>query len=256
GGDVARSYHLGKRLKSQRDAFVSTFLERFTGLLAMSLLGVGAVLLGSDVAQGVELAVLLVGVVVLMLAAIVFSKRCGDVAFAVGVRVLRFVSRSAADRIERLLEKISLAAAFARNNPRLLFHSLLLSFAFHAAGVLNTWIAARAVGWEDPSFQALFVVVPLVLLVGMIPLTPSGLGLTEGAFLFFLQRIGATEPVALGVGLLLRAKVIVVALIGGLLYLTLRGHDDRSLVSPPEDAPEVPLPADGKPVNTSRQAVS
>jgi len=56
----------------------------------------------------------------------------------------------------------------------------------------------------------------------MAPLTPSGLGLQEGAFLFLLQRIGASHAQGLGVGLVLRAKVMLVAVIGGVLWLRVR----------------------------------
>jgi hypothetical protein len=227
GGDVARSYQLGKYLNSQKDAFVSTFLERFTGLLAMTLLGVSSVLLGSDVAAGFEIAILFVGVGTACLAAVVFSKTVGDFAFGLAVKIPRKVGLGKiASRLESLLEKIGLAIEVARNDYVLLARALWLSFCFHAAGVLNTYIAARAVGWENPEVGALFVVVPLVLLVGMVPLTPSGIGITEGAFLFFLMRIGATKSQGLGVGLVLRAKVLIVAMIGGLLFLTIKDKKD------------------------------
>lgn len=223
GGDVARSYQLGKFLNSQKDAFVSTFLERFTGLLAMVMLGVGSVLLGSEVAAGVETAILLVGAVVLVAALICFSESFGNFCVAIGLRLMKRMRLSGpAEKAESLWRKVSAAMNHARRDWQLLIKALFLSFAFHAAGVFNTWVACRAVGWDSPDFGALFVVVPLVLLVGMVPITPSGLGLQEGAFLFFLKRIGATDGQALGVGLVLRAKVMAVALFGGLLFLTLR----------------------------------
>jgi uncharacterized membrane protein YbhN (UPF0104 family) len=96
---------------------------------------------------------------------------------------------------------------------------MALSFLFHLLTVVNTYAAGWAIGWESPNFGGLFVVVPLILLVSMIPITPSGLGLTEGAFVFFLQRVGATEVEGLGVALVLRAKVVIIAAVGGLLWL-------------------------------------
>ena len=110
----------------------------------------------------------------------------------------------------------------ARGNKRLLFRALLLSLFFHCLTVVNTYLAARAVGWENPDIGGLFMVVPLVLLVSMAPITPSGLGIQEGAFLFLLRRIGATEAEGLGVGLILRAKVFLLALVGALIWVKLR----------------------------------
>ncbi len=230
GGDVARSYQLGKFLGNQRDAFVSTFLERFTGLLAMVMLGVGSVALGSEVAAGVETAILLVGALVFTAALMCFSVPFGTFCIGIGLRLIRMMRLGKfADKLEKTWHKVMAAMDHARRDWVLLIKAFLLSFAFHAAGVFNTWVACRAVGWESPDFGALFVVVPLVLLVGMVPITPSGLGLQEGAFLFFLKRIGATDGQALGVGVVLRAKVMVVALFGGLLFATLQEKSDPEL---------------------------
>lgn len=234
GGDVARSYHLGKYLSSQKDAFVSTFLERFTGLLAMVMLGVGSVAIGSEVAAGVEVAILIVGAGVFTAALMCFSKPFGTFCIGIGLRVMRLMNfGKLADKIEPIWHKVMAAMDHARRDWVLLIKAFLLSFAFHAAGVFNTYVACRAVGWETPDFGALFVVVPLVLLVGMVPITPSGLGLQEGAFLFFLKRIGATDGQALGVGVVLRAKVMIVALFGGLLFLTLREKKTETNESSP-----------------------
>ena len=84
--------------------------------------------------------------------------------------------------------------------------------------VYNTLLSATAVGWDSASVSGLFVVVPLVLLVSILPLTPNGVGLQEGAFLFFLERVGASRPEALAVGVVLRAKVTILGGIGGVLW--------------------------------------
>jgi uncharacterized protein (TIRG00374 family) len=111
---------------------------------------------------------------------------------------------------------------YARGNPILFFKALAYSFLFHVLTVVNTYVACRAIGWEDPQFFGLFVVVPLILLVGMLPLTPNGVGLQEGAFVFFLQRVGSSASQGLAVGLVLRAKVILLALVGGIIFLRMK----------------------------------
>ena len=92
---------------------------------------------------------------------------------------------------------------------------------YHTVTVVNTLAAAAAVGWSQPPVAELFVVLPLILLVGALPLTPNGLGIQEGAFFFFLCAVGASPAQALGVALVLRAKSYVLALFGWLVWLTL-----------------------------------
>lgn len=219
GGDVVRSVHLGGLVSSQRDALVATFLERFTGLLAMAALGAVSVLFGSGITAGLEAAILLVGAGTVVLALPCFSKRCAVPLFRLAqTAIRRLAPETVRPRCLRILDKLDQGMEAARNDRLLLMKGLLWSFLFHSLTVLNTLLAAWAVGWQDPPVAGLFVVVPLVLLVSMAPITPNGIGLQEGAFVFLLERIGGTRAQGLGTALILRAKVLVIALVGGALW--------------------------------------
>ncbi|MCB0321933.1 MAG: flippase-like domain-containing protein [Bdellovibrionales bacterium] len=222
GGDLARSFHLGRHLESQRDAFVATFLERFTGLLAMALLGALFVVCGAEVTAGLSVAILSVGAGAAVLGAACFMPRFSAWCFAVVRRVLPERDRGVFRKLHKVLNALDEGLQAARGKKKLLFDALVLSLFFHFLTVVNTYIAAKAVGWDTADIGGLFVVVPLVLLVSMVPLTPNGLGIQEGAFLFLLKRIGADEAQGLAVGLLLRAKVILLAMIGALLWARLK----------------------------------
>jgi uncharacterized protein (TIRG00374 family) len=229
GGDIARSYHLGRFLNNQKDAFAATFLERFTGLLAMSILGVLFVCLGAKVTAGVEYAIFIVAIGAVGLALIFFSRKfCQLFESMATALMVKFLPEKYSKKGTSIMTKVLSAMESARGNMPLFVKAMMLSLAFHVGTVLNTWAAARAVGWENPDPMGLFIVVPLVLLVGMVPLTPAGIGIQEGAFLFFLQRIGATEAQGLGVGVVLRAKVMVIAMLGGLLWLYVRKSEDST----------------------------
>jgi len=222
-GDLARSYHLGKQLENQKDAFVTTFLERVTGLLAMVLLGTLFVAIGTTATQGVEAAILIVAFFALLAALVCFSKKAFEIATGIALWILGAVKLTGLKKkCAKLFDEISKAVDIGRRNEALFFKAMFWSICFHFGTVVNTYIAARAIGWEDPDFAGLCIVVPLVLLVAIAPITPSGIGIQEGAFMFFLERIGATRPEALGVGLVLRAKNLITALFGWGLWLTLK----------------------------------
>lgn len=224
GGDIARSVHLGQFIKSQRDALIATFLERFTGLLAMSMLGAIFVACGAEATAGVEAAILIVAGGVILTALVFFSKKAAEFTTDAGCRVLHILcGRHVAEKFLVLSKRARSGLERAQSDFGLFCKAMLLSFAFHILTIINTYLAARAIGWDNPSLGGLFIVVPLVLLVGMAPVTPGGLGIQEGAFYFFLQRVGASSAQALSVGLILRAKVVVIAMLGGLLWLGIRG---------------------------------
>ncbi len=221
-GDLARSYHLGQRLENQKDAFVVTFLERVTGLLAMVLLGCVFVAVGAKATSGVEASILFVAFFVVLGSFICFSERAFELAVSVALFFLRtFRAKKLEAKSEKLFAEISKAVDVGRRNEALFFKAMFWSVCFHFFAVVNTYVAARAVGWQNPDFGGLCIVVPLVLLVSIAPITPSGIGIQEGAFMFFLERIGATRPEALAVGVVLRAKNLITAFVGWLLWLTL-----------------------------------
>lgn len=220
GGDVCRSLHLGKELNDQRTAFTSTFLERFTGLFAMAILGLAFVVLGEKATTGIELSIMLIAGFTSIIALLCFSELASALAFRSLYLILEGgAERTIFRRLRNWTAKLEQAMSYAREKKSLFGKAMILSFLFHLSAVANTYLAARAIGWQNPDFAALFVVVPLVLIVSMLPLTPSGIGIQEGAFLFFLQRIGATRAEALSVGFILRAKVLLIAFLGWGLWL-------------------------------------
>ena len=61
-----------------------------------------------------------------------------------------------------------------------------------------------------------------MLVAGMLPVSLNGLGITEAGFALFLQLAGVPIAEAVGVGVLLRARLLVTGDVGGLLFLRYR----------------------------------
>lgn len=215
GGDALRSYYVGKTV-GQHQALSATFLERYTGLLAMALLGMIAALYENTLIDfGTRAIVVAVGVIVIAITFSAYSMRFDAEKYNNKI-VKKLISN-----ISRLHELM-----LQTSNQRLLWVKALgLSFTYHLFTVANTYIAGVAVGWHNPPIGQLFVVLPIILILGSIPITPSGLGIQEGAFFHFLQMLGATAPQALGVAVLLRAKTYILALIGWLVWSYIGGKE-------------------------------
>jgi len=228
GGDMARSIQLGIHLKSYKSAFAATFVERLTGFLAMILMGVSFVAIGSHATAGVEAAVLFVAFFSVLGALVCFSRTLSGFCFSLAVTLCRRLGlRQAADKLDALFQKVTDSIEFARHDSRLFGKAMILSLLFHLLAVVNAYVCALAVGWQTAEFGSLCMVVPLVLLVSIAPITPSSIGIQEGAFLFFLMRVGATQGEGLGVAFLLRAKVILTACVGGMLWLISRNSSGQ-----------------------------
>lgn len=208
GGDALRSYKVGKEL-GQVEAAAATILERYTGSLALLLVGAVSSLITPQIPLvyrvlmfGMLLGLILVTVVAMYAP---LSKLYG----------LHPKMKSVVENMKKLREALS----FGLLNPNVLVVAMILSFMFHGLAVVNTAFAGKLMGWTDPSLVEIASVLPFMLFIGSLPITPQGIGLQEGAFFFFLQLIGASPAEAAGAALLLRSKVILLALIGWLLWL-------------------------------------
>ena len=217
GGDIVRSWYAGKKV-GQHEALAATILERYTGVVAMVALAFACMWFVSLVTIQIKIAV---------------------VAVAIGLATITVLAlaagpMSALERFKRLapvlnnIKKVQDGLKLARGNPSLLVKTLCLSLLYHSLTVINTVIAAQAVGWDSPPIGDLFVVLPIILLVGSIPATPNGLGIQEGAFYFFLHGLGASPAQALGVAVVLRAKSYILALVGGIAWLGIRKEGSPS----------------------------
>lgn len=208
GGDVVRSLSIGKDV-AKHDALAATVLERYTGLLA--LVGMGVIFIWFAPLVTFEVQAIII---------------C--IAIGLGFITLVCLSPKIFSKLEKIsgiqdalkpLAKIQQAVRFGLSKRAILLETMSLSIIFYVLAVINTIACAYAVGWTTVPWKELFVVLPIVLLIGALPISPSGLGVQEGAFFYFLQGIGATPEQALGVALVLRAKVYILAICGWLVWV-------------------------------------
>ncbi len=227
GGDVVRTLYVGKDVDRVR-AMSATFLERYTGLIAMIAMAFVAVWFAPAVSPEITVATVVLGFAAFALTIALLTGRL------VWVSEILRVPTKVHSRLVRMQQGVSCGLSDAR----LLARAGTLSLLFLT--IVNTAAVAYAVGWEAVPWGDLLVVVPLILLVGAIPLSPQGLGIQEGAFLYFLHAVGATTGQALAVALLLRGKSYVLALCGGILWLTLSRRSGLSEVEQAVD-PNYPV---------------
>ncbi len=220
GGDAARSWQIGK-IVGQDTAFAATFLERYTGLLAMLLLALFSIQIAE--LANFEMKVSVVIFAIIFLLATIFLLKCNLEIISTRLPFIKKFSRKIAAFQNSLQIGFRSRAA--------LIESILLSFLFHTFTVINTLLAAYMLAWYNAPIVDLFITLPIILIVSAIPLTPNGLGLQEGAFFVILQSLGASAEQALGIALLLRTKLYILGLLGGIIYLKEYLIKSRSLAS-------------------------
>ena len=214
GGGLARSYILGREIKTLSESFTSVFLERFTGLTALvafTLLSsvVNLDLLGNT---AIFIPVLLIVLGYLFLLFLLFSNKVHRLSARIRDRF------PAAGVLDKLIACHLIVLSF-RNKGRIIRNTLIISLLFHAMAILNVVLACLCLGIHIDLFHlALFV--PVIQLVCMIPVSINGFGIQEGAYIYLFSLVGVPMHAALSVSLILRAKNIILSLVGGLLFST------------------------------------
>jgi hypothetical protein len=59
----------------------------------------------------------------------------------------------------------------------------------------------------------------MIWIITMVPISISGLGVREGAFVFFFTKVGVSDLAALLLSFLNFSQLIVLGLMGGIVYL-------------------------------------
>ena len=212
GGDVARSYMLGKKIKSQATSAASVTLERATGMIALTFLAVFFAAINPNAfTNPIVIATVFASSAVCVGAIFVFSS----------LKVSSFLQTSLAPSESKLLRKVLRLINEIeqyRGRSKVLWWAFAQSCVFQILAGLNVYIACLSIGLHADLLDVL-VVTPAILILAMIPVSPNNIGWWEWCFSVLLVGAGATAAQGFAVALTLRAVSMVSSLVGGILFL-------------------------------------
>jgi uncharacterized membrane protein YbhN (UPF0104 family) len=207
-GDIGRALFLGQGRRRRALAFTTVIADRGLGFVVLTWLGALAILLQ----PGYDLpAVLYYSAWIVPPATLLGWLYLPPMA----VRVFPPANRW------RVLVERDLAPYW--KDKGLLLRTSVVALAFHVLQVLSQVWLAWAVDLRIP-VPFFFIFVPVVNILGMIPISFSGIGIREGGYWYFLAKIGVARPAALALGLLSSAVVLATGLSGGLVLLVWKGR--------------------------------
>ena len=220
GGDLVKGYYLYKKTGRGDVSFASVLMDRYTGFTALITITTVALVIGygSLSAIGGEG---LVWAFVVFIGAFVGGSLFMWVNTLHGWLVGLFLKIHFFSLNKKIDTFYKVLMGYKNHGPRL-FKAYLLSFLVQGGVILGYIIVGSGMGMEvHPGYYFLFI--PLATAVSMAPISLSGLGVREGAFVFLFTKAGATVEQALGLSLLWFAIMVFVSLIGGVEYLRMGG---------------------------------
>ena len=238
GGDVVKAYGAARAVRGLRHgdhgqpppagarstAVISVVLDRIAGLLGLLILAavVGPLAGGSAVGRRVTLTTwVILGTVAV--GALVYLNPWTRRALGINWLITRVSAIQSLDR----------AVVGYRHHPGTLVAAVALSLPVHACLAAATALAGYAIG-VPTGFFTLMAVLPIVFLVGALPITVLGLGVMEPAAAALLEGSGTTFTQIVAMLMAYRAFLLVYGLLGGLAVLSGGGGPDTATDDPDE----------------------
>lgn len=217
GGDLVRAYVLGRQIDSHAHSLASIFLERITGMIALVTLAVTFYLCDPQLREEpvISVSIVIIGSGCIGLLTVLWKPQLAS-------WLLRPVA--AHPYIKQILPKLVQFHEYVmyfKDKPLLVGKAMAYSFAFHFLTGVNVYIACLVLNIPF-SFLSAIALTPIILLVSSVPLSINGLGVWEWAFSVYMAQAGAQIDEGLAVALLIRAKVMLVSVVGGVLFLAER----------------------------------
>jgi uncharacterized membrane protein YbhN (UPF0104 family) len=198
GGDVYRCYYVARSASDWRRAIMSVLADRGVGFGTMCVIAAVATLAFGRVYLPSWMGWALGG-------------------GALGLLALVAVGFAARGPLAAIRTSVPLVVEFFKR-PGLLAVVAGLSFLLQILVIVVNIFNGIALQLDVP-FVFYFILIPLIAVATMIPVSLNGLGVREGAFVFFLAQVGVPEAQALSLALLWLGVLIASSLIGGLVWL-------------------------------------
>jgi glycosyltransferase 2 family protein len=212
GGDAVRTVSLARAGVRAAQSLASVLMDRLLGVLGMLLTALAGLALApaflSNRAVDWSIALTTAGCAAAL--ALVFSTRVDDA-------VRRWVVHRSPSRLRAAAEALLDALQAYRGRHGMLAGVLVMSAGVQVLRVCQAWMLGRALH-IDTALVSYVAPVPLIVLIMQMPITISGLGTGNVAFVWFFGRLGVPAAQAVALSVLFVALGPVGNLPGGLIY--------------------------------------
>lgn len=251
GGDLFKAIFIARENRGRRPEAVATVVvDRIIGLYGLFLVAALAIILTGQVGvtEPFELRIIV--------RATLISTAIGGLGIVM-LLVPGFTSGAVSEmlgqipRIGPVLERLIGAIRMYRRNIPVLLICLLMSMGVHSCATIGCYLIASALPGNMPTLQQQFLIVPLVMVAGAVPLMPAGLGAVEAAFEFLYLKLGVNVAAGQGllVGVTYRVITILNAGVGAIIFLSSKKEMSALMHEVEEAAEEGPPPQHTIPVD-------
>lgn len=229
GGDLVKGYYLYRYTKKGDVSLASIFMDRYSGFFALMVITSLALATGYPLIRGTGLPgffVLLIGGFFVMSLVIWIGP--------LHSWVMKLLARIHFYGINRKIETFYGVLMGYKSHGDILLKIFVCSVLVQGGVIIGYWFLGKGLGM-NVGLSYFFLFIPLTTAVAMLPISLSGLGIREGAFVFLFTKAGATQEQALTLSLMWFVIMALVSIIGGVEYVRLGGKKNAMEGRPADD---------------------
>jgi len=212
GGDVMRGYELARFSCNAVDSAATVLMERILGFFALFLICWISLIFGFRILEGTNILLIVGGVSVgfILVMALLFNTR-------LTARILSLTGSIKRWNVEGTLKETYRSIRAFTASKKVLLNAFVMSLLCQFLVIVSTFFISQSLGLGVP-FVYFFIAMPIIWVIMMLPISISGLGVREGAFVLFFTQQGVSTEDALLLSLLFFALTVILALVGGLVF--------------------------------------
>lgn len=210
GGDAVKGFYLYQATRNGSLTLASIFMDRYIGFVVLIAVCTIAFPFGYEYFRGSPVTWLVPFVVLLFLIAsfLIFGLRLGQ-------------------RI-KIISNFYDYFHMYRNQKKTIAKTTLLSLLIQLAGVLSVYILALGFKQDIP-FIVFLIFIPLTVMFTTIPVSISGLGVREGAYVLLFGLLGIKPEVATAISLSWFFAIVTGSLLGLIEYLRYKKEPGKEI---------------------------
>ncbi|MDH3464892.1 MAG: flippase-like domain-containing protein [Gammaproteobacteria bacterium] len=216
GGDLSRMYDSWRLGHRKGDAVSVVLIDRLLGMSALLLYALVATLWSAHVRQRLPmlLPLMILGciAIALVLALLFYNNWFSTALGSWCVRI---------PVLSKAFGAVAAAISAFRSNPIILYQALGLSLLLQLNVIAHFYVLAQSLGIII-SFPAMFVVVPISIVVMMVPISINAIGVREVIFVYIFAVFGVPDSLALALAWIAFVFVILQGVLGGIVFMARR----------------------------------
>ena len=218
GGDLARAYYAAKETHHKKTEAVATVvIDRMIGLVVLTLIA-GVMLIARykffiDHPSTHLPALLMIGMITAIIAGLLIIY---NIRFFKGWPILRFFEYH--PKIGPVIRRMIASIYIYHRRGKVLLKTSLLTLAIHSLIILQCYCFGKSLH-INMDILDYFTVIPLIICLAAIPITPGGLGIREGLAVTMLSAFNVGAYQALPLSLMIYLVSVVFSLFGGFIFL-------------------------------------